>query len=116
MFEKKKNISGVFAINLLGQDRQLKATFGAIERLEESGVPILKRLYDATSIAPRFVDIVDVIWYGLAGNKDTRLTRDQIGEAVLAEGLDKFAPVYIKFLTYCITGEKSGVENPLEKK
>lgn len=116
MFEKKINISGTFKINLLGQDRDLKATFGAIEKLEENGLSILKRLYDASTIAPKFVDVVDVIWYGLAGNRDTRLTREQIGEAILAEGLDKFAPVYIKFLTYCVTGDKTGSENPLEKK
>lgn len=116
MFEKKVNISGSFKINIAGQDRQLKATFGAIEKLEEQGIPVLKRLYDASSVAPRFVDVVDVIWYGLAGNKDTRLTREQIGEAVLSEGLDKFAPVYIKFLTYCVTGDKTTSENPLEKK
>lgn len=100
------NIRGEFTIKLAGQERTLKANFGCIERLE---TVILKRgLFDALTEAlrgtPKFSDVVSVIHEGLVASKDTRLSRHEVGEAIVNEGLINFAEIYVEFLTYCVTG------------
>ncbi len=107
------NISGEFKIKLLGQERVMKANFQAAEKLEKE---VLKReisyvVLQASSYRISVTDIIDVIYVGLAANKDTRLKRDEIGEAVIAEGAAGFAPVVIEYLKYFLTGGKEQVNS-----
>lgn len=105
------NISGEFKINLAGQDRVMKANFACIEALETQilNKGIFEALTDAIQNRGRFSDIAAVIHAGLVANKDTRLTRQEVGQALLEGGLVKYMEVYIEFLTYCVTGGvKSG--------
>lgn len=105
-----ENIRGEFKINLAGQDRVLKANFDAIERLETEVFKdgIFVALTSAVQGKPRISDIVSVIYIGLICNKDTRLSRAQVGQAITEEGIVKFAEVYISFLNYCVTGGQEG--------
>ena len=52
------------------------------------------------------VDIVGVIHAGLVSAKDTRMTYNEVGDAVVLAGLPTVIGVYVEFLTYCITGGK----------
>lgn len=100
------NISGEFHIELAGKKRTLKANFGCIEALETQILQkgIFETLTDAMQNKGRFSDIVAVIHVGLVANKDTRLSRAEVGQAILDGGLVNFMETYIEFLTYCITG------------
>ena len=100
------NIRGEFSIELDGQARTLKANFDAIERLEGGlfNKPIVEKLYEAGQGRVAFRDVVTLIDIGLQANKDTRLSRNQIGEAVLKAGMANYIKVYIEYLTYCING------------
>lgn len=100
------NISGEFQIDLAGQKRTLKANFGCIEALETQILQkgIFETLTDAMQNKGRFYDIAAVIHAGLVANKDTRLTRAEVGQAILEGGLVNYMETYIEFLTYCITG------------
>lgn len=105
------NISGEFKINIAGQDRVMKANFACIEALETQILHkgMFETLTDAIQNRAKFTDIAAVIHAGLAANKDTRLSRQEVGQALLEGGLVKYMEVYIEFLTYCITGGvKSG--------
>ncbi len=103
-----ENISGEFKVQLLGQERVMKANFKAAEKLEKE---VLKReiayvVLQASGYRIAATDIVDVIYVGLAANNDTRLKRDEIGEAVIKEGAANFAPIVIEYLKYFLTGGK----------
>lgn len=108
------NISGEFKIELAGQERTMKANFACIEALETQilNKGIFETLTEAMQNKGKFTDITAVIHAGLAANKDTRLNRQEVGQALLEGGLVKYMEVYIEFLTYCITGgvkAKAGV-------
>lgn len=107
------NIRGVFTVDLAGQERGLKANFDAIERLEGSVFkgPIITKLQEAVQGRASFKDVAGLIHTGLVCNKDTRLSREEVGAAVFEGGLVNFLPVYIDFLTYCITGGQEGKNN-----
>jgi len=108
-----KNIEGIFTVELEDDERKLKATFGAIEKIEENIKPIMSLLQDALSYQVKFTDMVKVFHIGLAAYGDTRLKKEQIGDAILKSGMASFIPVYVEYLTYCVTGGKEGKENPL---
>ena len=100
------NISGEFEIELKGKKHTMKANFACIESLETKilNKGIFETLTEAMQNKGKFSDIVSVIQAGLAANKDTRLTRTEIGDAIMQAGLIQYMEVYIEFLTYCITG------------
>lgn len=106
-----ENISGVFRIELDGQERKLKACFGAIEMLESTNglglrKTIIETLQDAINRKASFNDIVATIYAGLASANDTRLTRREVGEAIFSMGMVTIMPVYIDYLTHLLTGGK----------
>lgn len=100
------NIRGEFNIELAGQMRTIKVNFDAIERLEGGlfSKPIVEKLYEAAQGRVAFRDVVTLIDVGLQAAKDTRLSRNQIGEAVLGAGMANYIKTYIDYLTYCING------------
>jgi hypothetical protein len=102
------NIKGEFTINLAGQDRVMRASFDAVEMLEGNGLkrPILEALADGINGKWAISDMATVFYAGFVANKDTRLTRADVGNALLDEGPSKFFPLYLEFLTYFITGGK----------
>lgn len=109
MTDEIKNIPGEFIVTLDGKERTIKATFGAVEKLEGGllGKTIFEALNDAMNGRVRYADVISVIMVGLeAFNRDTRMTREEIGNAVFAVGLTDFLATHIEFLTYCLTGGK----------
>jgi hypothetical protein len=103
------NIPGEFKIMLAGKEKTLKATFGAVEKLENELFrrTVFEVLSDAMTGKFAYRDVISVIQVGLeAARNDTRMTRQEIGEAVFADGLNEFAPVVAEYLAYCLTGGK----------
>lgn len=112
-------INGEFTLDLAGKERVLKCNFRAIEALEtrELKKGMIKTLAEISNGDIYFTDVVKIIYVGLAASKDTRLSEQEIGEAVLSEGkFGEAVKVCVEFLTYAITGGK-GVESqsPLQK-
>ena len=109
-----RNINGEFKVILGGKERTLKATFGAIEKLEGGMLPksIMETLQSVMAGKVTFNDVVSVFMVGIeAFNNDTRMTRQQVGEAIFADGLVHHAKTYMEYLTYCITGGKESDGN-----
>ena len=102
------NIRGVFKLSLGGTEREIKATFDAIEKLENDLFkrPVVSVLQSAIAGSVSFRDVVSLIQAGLEAKNDTRLSRKEIGEFILDDGLAAFIPVFIEYLTYCLTGGK----------
>lgn len=101
-----ENIRGEFKIQLAGQERTLKASFGAIETLETRLLKrgIMQALSEGMANQGTFTDIVAVIHTGLVAAKDTRMSMQEVGDAIMQAGLINFIEVYVEYLTYCITG------------
>lgn len=103
-----KNIKGIFTLEIDGKERELKCNLGAVEDLEERVLkrPIIVALNDAMQGAVKVREIVDVIMVGLKANGDTRFKRDEVGEEVIRKGMAHYLELYIKYLTYAVTGEE----------
>ena len=109
MTDNPENIEGVFSIDIGGSVRETKANFGVVEKLERQLFkrPILSVLNGALNGDIYISDIVDVIDISLRANKDTRLTREEIGQEVTQKGAITYTEWYLKYLTYLITGDDS---------
>ena len=107
------NIRGEFRFQLAGQERVMKANFDCIERLETVILHkgIFETLQDAMQNKAKFTEIVNIIHAGMSAAKDTRLTRAEVGQAIMEEGVVNFVGPCIEFLTYCLTGGKKGDDN-----
>lgn len=116
MTEKLKNISGVFPVDLNGQMRDTRMTLGVIESLERHiwKKPIAQVLSDATEGRVFCMDIIDALHIGLAGNKDTRLSREDLAEIMIAAGTARFIPWFIEFLSYALGGDDAEALNPID--
>ena len=104
-----QNIKGEFFIELLGQRRAIRATFGAAERLEGAGGlsnrSIIATLNNMLTANVRIGDLIAIVEAGLeAARNDTRFTREQIGEHIVDAGIQSVLPSLIEYLTYFITG------------
>lgn len=111
-----QNISGTFTVSIGDQDRTMKATFEAIEKLEQRHGSIMELLDKALNSRLKVSESVYIIYIGLAANGDTRLSYSEVGQYVTDKGLRSVLRVVIEFLTYCLTGGKEGKEDPLEQK
>ena len=104
-------INGEFDLKLAGTVRTLKCTFRAIETLEKKILNrgIVRTLSEFISGDISFSDVVNIIHVGLAANKDTRLSVEEIGdELIFNGGFDDAVQVCIELLTFAITGGKQG--------
>lgn len=113
-----ENISGEFVITLGGRELTLKATIGGSQVLEERklGRSIMETLaYVVEKKAVSFNEVLSIYEVGLAGNGDTRFSRDQIGEMIFNDGLINHIQPCILFLTHCLTGGKESAPDPLGK-
>jgi hypothetical protein len=99
-------IDGKFYLEILDQKREMLASFGFIEMVEQSVIkkPIVQLLDDALIGRFSIYEMVTVFYCALKANKDTRLTRDQIGEEVAKRGAVHFVKAYIELLTFSLTG------------
>jgi len=98
--------NGIFTITLDDQAREMAANFGFVEMIEQTVIkkPVIQLLDEALSGKFHITDMVSVFFIGLKANKDTRLTREQIGTEVVKLGSANFMQTYIEMLTCSITG------------
>ncbi len=106
MAEKMRN---EVVIKLAGQDRVMRATFAAIRGIENdlrtNIVPLLGRFANG-DIGMHQTAVV--IYNGLKGYEDTRLSVEQIGDAILDTGLNEVMVPVIEFLKVALDGVTLG--------
>lgn len=100
------NVAGTFTIELDGQSREMKMTFGVIERLERSLLkrPIVSLLHEASTNRAALSDIALVFHECLAANNDTRMNAMKVGEALHKKGFANCLDLYIEVLVYALYG------------
>lgn len=94
------------SISLAGETRTLRATFTAIRAIERDlGKSIIKVVDDLGLRGDISVtDTATIIYRGLQGYGDTRLTLDQVGNALVQEGFTEKAASAAEFLRVALMG------------
>lgn len=101
-------------VRLAGTTRTMKATFSAIAGIERDlGKSIIRFMDDVQVGDISFTAVALVIFHGLKGNDDTRLTLEQIGDAVVEAGItsdDALSPslAAVKLLGVALKGVGGG--------
>lgn len=100
-------MNGMFSITLDDKQYEMLASFGFVEMVEQTVIkkPVIQLLDEALNGRFHITDMVAVFHIGMKANKDTRLTRDQIGNEIVKVGSAKFMQTYIEILTCSITGQ-----------
>lgn len=102
-----ENIRGEFPITLAGEERVMKCTGRMMDGLEAKlGKPVLRALHEALEGQTYFRDMVTVFHAGLAANKDTRLNREKVADAIAEVGMSSLLKEYIDILSYSLSGGK----------
>jgi hypothetical protein len=96
-------------ITLAGQERTMRATFSALRSIEQSlGTSIIGLIKRTASADLGLGDTATIIFHGLRGHEDTRLTMEQVGEAVMNEGLTNLLKPVMEFIGKSMDGVKMG--------
>lgn len=104
-----KNIPGEFLIDIDGKEHTLKMTYGVAEKLETRflGKSIMQLLTESLNGQARISDIVTVFHTCLeAGSNNQAFDKENLGEAIMRNGLKKYAASYTRLLTYAMTGDE----------
>ena len=95
-------IRGEAAFCVAGRDRVLRPTFAALVAAEDELGPLFALVERAGAGQLRLAELAALLWHCLEG-RDT-LTREQVGDAVLATGLAGCAPVLRNLLGQILQG------------
>lgn len=101
------SINNSVTIILAGQERTLKATFKAMREIER----VLQRPWASlgnmvVSGTMGVTEMATIIHQGLLGFNDTRLSFDEVGEAVVAEGIQTLLDPVTSFILIGFRGAK----------
>lgn len=101
------NSRGEIIIQLAGEERVMRPTFDAIAGIERdlkiNSLPLLKK-FAAGDVGVR--DSATIVYHGLRGYGDTRLTLAEIGDAIIMQGLNELALPISEFLIASLEGVK----------
>ena len=95
-------VRGEAALHVAGRDLVLRPTFAALVAAEDELGPLFALVERAGAGQLRLAELAALFWHCLAG-RDT-LTREQVGDAVLATGLAGCAPVLRNLLGQILQG------------
>lgn len=96
-------------ITIAGQKRTMRASFEAIEAIENVTGKSISMLVASVNGSDIGVGLAtDVVFHGLRGFGDTRLTRQEVGEAIIEEGIIKVGAPILQFLLIAFRGVSVG--------
>jgi hypothetical protein len=105
------------SIELAGETRTLRATFGALRGIEKDlGINIVPLISKVTGVDVGVNEFATVIYHGLRGYDDTRLSLDAVGNAVMEVGLTALLAPVGDFLFKAMEGVSAGKPKPGEPK
>lgn len=97
------------SIELAGETRVMRATFTAIVNIERqlnrSMMEIINRLANGNL---SITETATIIYHGLRGYDDNRLSLEQVGTAVIAAGLSNVSMPVVEFVSASLNGVSVG--------
>ena len=94
---------GEASLIVAGETRVLRPSFAALVAAEEELGPLFALVERAASGQLRLAELIGLFWHCLARREG--LTRDQVGEAVVAQGLAGVSPPLRCLLGQILQGE-----------
>lgn len=94
---------GEASLTVAGEARTLRPSFAALVAAEEELGPLFALVERAASGQLRLGELIGLFWHCLARREE--LTRDQLGEAVVAQGLAGISPQLRCLLGQILQGE-----------
>jgi len=96
-------------ITLAGEERTLRASFTAIAAIEKAlGKSMMAVINKVASGDLAVTEAAVIIFHGLRGFDDTRLTYEQVGEAVVTAGVTKVSLPVVEFVNIALSGVEVG--------
>ncbi len=100
-------------ITLAGEERTMRATFAAMRGIEQAlGQSVISLMSKIGNRDMGIGDTATIIFWGLKGFGDTRLTFEQIGDAVMEAGLIPLALPVMEFIGKSMNGVSVGKSEP----
>ena len=99
-------------ITLNGKPRIMRPTFKTICDIERDiGIKFLPLVFEKAAKADIGMnDAAIIVFHGLKGNKDTRMSFEEVGEALFEGGVDSYLIPVTEFLTMSLRGIPSNAE------
>lgn len=103
-------------ITIAGEERTMRATFGALRAIEQTlGTSVLGLVKKAMHSELGIFETAVVIFNGLKGFDDTRLSLEQVGEGVVIEGLNSVTMPVLDFIGKAMKGVQVGKPDPAKE-
>ena len=97
------------SIELAGETRTMRASFAAIRAIEAAlGKSMMAVINQVADSDLSVTAATTIIYHGLLGFDDKRLSMDQVGEAVLAAGLTNVSLPIVNFVSRSLSGVEVG--------
>ncbi|WP_442577864.1 gene transfer agent family protein [Mesorhizobium sp. ASY16-5R] len=104
-------------ITLAGEDRTMRATFGAIRAIEgalgKSMIALINQIGQQGDLS--ITDAATIVHHGLRGHDDPRLTLEEVGEGIVEAGLSKISLPVVEFVSRALSGVSVGKSEKAEK-
>lgn len=101
------------AITLAGEERTMRATFAAIRNIERdlgtNVIPLIRKMGQSDV---GIGEVTTVIYRGLEAYGDTRLSHDEVGNAVMQNGITVLMGQVFEFLSKAMSGVNVGKTQP----
>lgn len=94
---------GESSLIVAGEERVLRPSFTALVAAEEELGPLFALVERAAAGQLRLAELIGLFWHCLARREG--ITRDQLGEAVVAQGLAGVSPQLRSLLGQILQGE-----------
>lgn len=106
-------LKNTVTIHICGKDREMRAGWTTMSNVEFALKVHWSQLGDIiVGGTYGFNQVATIIDEALRGNKDDRLTREQIGEDLVEQGLAKFLPPVIELIGMGFKGTKLVAQGP----
>lgn len=97
------------SITLAGEERTMRATFTAIAAVEKAlGRSMVAIINKVAGGDLGVTEAATIVYHGLRGNEDTRLSYEQVGEAVVEAGLGNVSAAVVGFVSIALSGVEVG--------
>jgi hypothetical protein len=97
------------SITLAGEERIMRATFTAIVAIEKALGKSMTAIIN--QVAAGDISITDsalIVYHGLRGNQDTRMSFEQVGEALVEAGMAAVSLPVVEFVSRSLSGVSVG--------
>lgn len=97
-------------LDLAGETRTMHASFAAIRGIEAALGKSITAIINNVAVNGDLsvTDAATIVYHGLRGFDDKRLSLDQVGDAIMVAGVIKVSVHVVEFLTMALNGVSVG--------